>query len=30
VTALNIRGAVAGVGVTEHPSRFGRPAFLRA
>ncbi len=30
VTALNVRGAIAGVGVTAHPARFGRAAFLRA
>jgi hypothetical protein len=30
VTTLNIRGAVAGVGVTVHPARVARPAFLRA
>ncbi len=30
VTTLNIRGAVAGVGVTAHPPRIARPAFLRA
>lgn len=30
VTTLNVRGAIAGVGVTEHPARVGRPAFLRA
>jgi hypothetical protein len=30
VTTLNVRGAIAGVGVTEHPARAGRLAFLRA
>jgi len=30
VTTLNVRGAVAGVGVTAHPARFERLAFLRA
>jgi hypothetical protein len=30
VTTLNVRGAIAGVGVTAHPARAGRLAFLRA
>jgi hypothetical protein len=30
VTTLNVRGAIAGVGVTVHPARVGRLAFLRA
>jgi hypothetical protein len=30
VTTLNVRGAIAGVGVTEHPARVRRLAFLRA
>jgi hypothetical protein len=30
LTTLNVRGAIAGVGVTEHPARVGRLAFLRA
>lgn len=30
VTALNVRGAIGGVRVPEHPARIGRPAFLRA
>jgi hypothetical protein len=30
VTALNVRGAIGGVRVTEHPARVGRPALLRA
>jgi hypothetical protein len=30
VTALNVRGAIGGVRVAEHPARVGRPALLRA
>jgi hypothetical protein len=30
VTALNVRGAIGGVRVPEHPARVGRPALLRA
>ncbi|MFY9578650.1 MAG: hypothetical protein WAQ33_04945, partial [Gaiellaceae bacterium] len=30
VTALNVRGAIGGMRVAEHPARVGRLAFLRA
>ena len=30
LTTLNVGGAIAGVGVTEHPARVGKLAFLRA
>jgi hypothetical protein len=30
VTSLNVRGAIGGVRVPEHPARIGRAAFLRA